>query len=102
MRHLCYRIGLVGWVVGATAVPAHAFYWVGWPGANPVSPPAIVSQSERVPERPPSVVVDPPTNPEDPDDPPGPKGVPEPATLGIAAIGLSAFAVRWWKQRKKK
>jgi hypothetical protein len=102
MRNFLVRVGLVGLAVGSAASPAHAFYWVGWPGANPVTPPAIVSTTERDPERPPTVIVDPPvTPPGDPGDPTDPKGVPEPATMSLAAIGIGALAVRWWRKRKK-
>lgn len=99
MRHMWIRLGLVAVTLAGTAAPASAFYWVGWPGANPVGPPAI-SVADPLPERPKSdeVIVQPPVDPED--DPT--KNVPEPATLVLAAIGAGGLAVRWWKKRKKK
>ncbi len=99
MRHLLTRFVLVAAVVAGTTAPASAFYWVGWPGANPVTPP-IVTVVEPVPERPKPGDPQPPVEP--PGDPGDPKGVPEPTTVGLAAVGLGALAVRWWKKRKTK
>jgi hypothetical protein len=99
MRHIWMRFGLAAVTVAGTTAPASAFYWVGWPGANPVGPPTI-TVVEPLPERPKpgEVIVEPPPGPTD--EPP--KNVPEPATLVLAAIGASGLAVRWWKKRKKK
>lgn len=101
-RSTLIRFGMVAIVAAVLAAPATAFYWIGWPGANPITPPTIVPNTERVEERPPSgpggekpPPVTPPT--EEP-----PKSVPEPTTMGIAAVGLGALAFGWWKKRKKK
>ena len=104
MRYMALRCGLVAAVVGGTAAPAPAFYWVGWPGSGTTAPPSIVSEQERVNYRPPPgmTTLPPGGNPPGiivpPDDP---KGVPEPATIGIAAVGLAVLAVRWVRKRKK-
>jgi hypothetical protein len=98
MRHLWTRFVLVVVLVAGTTAPASAFYWVGWPGANPVTPP-LVNIVDPVPERPKPGDPEPPIDPGDPGDP---KGVPEPTTMALAGIGAGALAVRWWKKRKKK
>jgi len=104
MRSSLIRFGLAAAVAAGAAAPAPAFYWIGWPGANTITPPSIVPTTERVDERPPSGVVTPPPGNPPPDTPPpdNPKGVPEPTTIGIAAIGLGGLAFGWWKKRKKK
>lgn len=101
MRHLWTRFALTAGLVAGTAAPASAFYWVGWPGANPVGPP-MVTVVEPLPERPKpgEYVVEPPPGPGPTEDPT--KGVPEPATLVLAAIGVGGLAVRWWNKRKRK
>ena len=104
MRRTLIRFGLAAVVAVGTAAPAPAFYWIGWPGANTITPPSIVPTTERVEERPPSPGGDtkpPPGGGENPP-PDNPKGVPEPTTMGIAAIGLGGLAFGWWKKRRKK
>lgn len=98
------RFGLAAVIAAVAAAPAPAFYWIGWPGANTITPPSIVPTTERVEERPPSTVTPPPDKPP-PDKPPptdNPPGVPEPTTAGIAAVGLGGLAIGWWKKRRKK
>jgi LPXTG-motif cell wall-anchored protein len=106
MRQTLTRFVLAGVVAAGTAAAAPAFYWVGWPGANPVAPPSIVPQAVRVDYREPTpTTVTPPGGepPGGPGDPPDePKPIPEPATLTVAAVGLAGAAGWWWKKRKKK
>ena len=90
--------------VGGSAGPAPAFYWLGWPGAAPSPRPAITTTTDVVDHRPPTGGgTDGPPKPPPEEAPPEspPKGVPEPGTLGLAAVGLGAVAVRWWRKRKK-
>jgi hypothetical protein len=96
MRHTLMRFGLVTLTAGGIAGSTPAFYWVGWPGAKPVTPP-YVTVVDPVPERPK------PEPPQPPVDPPiDPQEVPEPTTLGVAAAGLGVLGVNWWRKRKKK
>ena len=102
MRYTLTRFALVAVTAGGMAPAAPAFYWVGWPGAGTTAPPVIVSQSERVEHRPPpKPTVDPPEEWKPPPEE-EPKGVPEPASLTLAAAGLGVLAVRWVRKRKKK
>lgn len=101
MRYTLLRFGLVAVAAGGLAPAAPAFYWVGWPGAGTTQPPTIVSQTERVDHRPPPGVTPPNDTPPGDKPPDNPKGVPEPATVALAGVGLGALAVRWWRKRKK-
>lgn len=90
---------LLKWNVGCLALvalmggpsPAQAFYWAGWPGAGEPAPPSITSRqvTEKI------------TPPREPFEPEPPKGVPEPATLVIAGLGLGVLGLRRALKRKK-
>jgi len=77
-------------LVLASAGPAQAFYWYGWPGSRLPPPKTIVGPphtQQPPPEWPP--VGPPPVVP--PIVPPG-GAVPEPATALVALAGLGALA----------
>src|SRR4051812_43305812 len=97
MTNKRWILTLAGGGTAAAAAPAPAFYWAGWPGSNPTSRPQIVSTTERVEYHPPpSFQETPPTEelpPGGTEQPPdNPRGVPEPATITLAAVGLGAMA----------
>lgn len=99
MRYFWLRLALVAVVVGCSPSQSCAFYWVGWPGANPVRPPTVIV-TEPQPEHPRPPTSEPPPPPEPPEDPP--KNVPEPATISLVGIiGLGVLTARWWKKRMK-
>jgi|GEM_PF-3042372 len=84
-------------ILGAPA-SAQAFYWAGWPGAGDTEPPSITPRQvteKTVPPREPFE----PHEPHEPGEPP--KGVPEPATLVIAGLGLGVLGLRKVLKRTK-
>jgi MYXO-CTERM domain-containing protein len=112
---------LWGWAavagVLATAGPAPAFYWNGWPGSKKPQPPTLIQTKDAgkpgnppqgsdlpggpIPELPPGGLPPgghpeiPPLNP-----PPPPESVPEPGSglLGLLALAGAAAARRWRKK----
>ena len=87
----CVALALVLVLPGS----ASAFYWAGWPGSGTYEPQSI-SPRQLVSEQsvPQITTLDPSSNS-------SPKGVPEPATLVIAGLGLGVIAVRKVLKRKK-
>jgi hypothetical protein len=94
-------------VVLATAAPAPAFYWKGWPSMPPakidqtILPPGVGQPGTPVAnpafpggdqDHPPAPVTPPPP-------PPPPEHVPEPATGIAGLIGLGVLAARKWRKR---
>ena len=83
----------------AAPASADAFYWAGWPGAGDSQPPAITQPQlvtdKTVPPREPFE----PHVPHEPGEPP--QGVPEPATIVIAGLGLGMLGLRKVLKRKK-
>jgi hypothetical protein len=103
------RRGVIRWAwaaavaaVLASAGPAPAFYWYGWPGSR-VPPRKTIVGPPGAPENPPVFPpLMPPVNspPELPPTPPGP--VPEPGTALAALAGLGALAAaRMWRGRRR-
>ena len=78
-----------------TPAPAHAFYWANWPGSGVTEPETITVTQKSFP--PITPVYPPPYNPPTET----PKGVPEPATLVIAGLGLGVLGLRKVLKRKK-
>ena len=102
---------LLGWVgaaavVVATAAPAPAFYWKGWPGSGIRTETTIVTPTDKPPtDKPPTdkpPVDQPPTDypPPPPPPPPPPEQLPEPGTAVAGLIGLGAVAVARRLRRK--
>ena len=77
-------------LVLAAPTSAHAFYWAGWPGSGVNEPPSITPR--QIPETPTPPTVKPTDTP---------KGVPEPATIIIAGLGLGMLGLRKVLKRKK-
>lgn len=99
-----YLLGWVGAAVAvlATAAPAPAFYWKGWPGSGIRTETTIIPPTDNPPptEKPP--VDRPPTEEPPPPPPPPPtEQVPEPGTAAIGLIGLGTVAVVRRLRRKK-
>ena len=84
--------GVALFIVLLAPSPTQAFYWPGWPGAGVTEPPSLTPR-QIVRE------VPPPTTPTESTVPP--KGVPEPATLVIAGLGLGVLGLRRVLKRKK-
>src|SRR5262245_12424757 len=100
IRRLIWFAGVAAVVaILASAEPAEAFYWYGWPGSKLPPDRTVVTPPHKdkpgtPPDRPP---VTPPDQP--PITPPG-SPVPEPGTGLVALLGLGALvATRRWRRR---
>jgi len=86
----------------ATAGPAQAFYWYGWPGSAQPRPRSLVPADSA--KLPPNPTADPtvppggeppePGTPVPPVETPNPEHVPEPATGVAVLVGLGVLAAR--------
>lgn len=102
-RRWVWKMGVGLAVLLSSTASARAFYWVGWPGAGSPVPPRIVSEQVRVDHRDPTPITRPggdPWRPPRDDEPDTPGGVPEPATVVLAGIGLAVAGVI--RRRRKK
>ncbi len=97
-----------GAAVLATAAPAQAFYWKGWPGAKVTTDRTITTPTDSTsPWSPPGPTATPIWPPGTDSQPPitvGPtppvEHIPEPATGTVGLLGLAALgAVRWVLRR---
>lgn len=100
IRRMIWWNLLAAVAVLASAGPADAFYWYGWPGSQIPPPRTVITPPNKDhPGSPPDVPPVGPPSTTPPDTPPSP--TPEPATAFAALAGLSALAAaRVWRRRK--
>jgi hypothetical protein len=94
-----YRLGWVATAAAvlATAGPASAFYWKGWPGSGIRTETTIIPPTDNQPPTDKPPIDQPPPEYPPPEyplpPPPPPEQVPEPGTAVVGLIGLGAVAV---------
>lgn len=101
------RIGGALTVVLATAAPAPAFYWKGWPGSlMPPDRTLVPPGDSEIPGSPPIPGADPILPPGGEFTPPTPGGpvppsenIPEPTTALLGLLGLGGIAACRWARR---